>query len=111
MTVPPKRVALDFGSEVPARPAQLDPALVRQVAHSAGLRETPSLRAEPQPGIQPNVIRRPRRRTGRTEQFATRIKPETLQAIYDYADRHDITLAETIEIAVSRLIQKEGGPA
>jgi hypothetical protein len=33
---------------------------------------------------------------------------ETLDAIYAYADRHEITLAETIERAVSALAEGEG---
>jgi len=48
-------------------------------------------------------MRRTRRKTGRTEQFATRLRAETIEAIYNYADQHEITLAETIERAIEAL--------
>lgn len=42
--------------------------------------------------------------TGRTEQFATRLRADTIEAIYTYADHHEITLVETIERAIAALI-------
>lgn len=51
--------------------------------------------------------RQARRKTGRTEQFVTRLRTDTLEAIYAYADRHEITLAETIERAMAALAQDE----
>ncbi|AOX18491.1 hypothetical protein [Kozakia baliensis] len=104
MTNAPRRAALDFGDDGQPSPLRIDAALVKQVAKSAGLRETPTATtSQPMPIASGGIVRRPRRRTGRTEQFATRLKRETLQAIYDYADQHDITLAETIEIAMAQL--------
>lgn len=51
--------------------------------------------------------RRTRRKTGRTEQFATRLSADTLETIYAYADRHEITLAETIERAMTALMEQD----
>lgn len=51
-------------------------------------------------------MRRARRKTGRTEQFATRLRADTLEAIHAYADQHEITLAETIERAMAALRQR-----
>jgi hypothetical protein len=52
-------------------------------------------------------MRRARRKTGRTEQFATRLRADTIEAIYSYADRHEITPAETIERAI-RALNEQG---
>lgn len=100
-----KRATLDFGdlSEKPI-PA-VDPNAVRAATRAAGFRETPRA---PRPTEMPAVkSRRARRKTGRTEQFATRLKAETLEAIYAYADQHEITLAETIERAIAALYRGE----
>lgn len=99
-----KRATLDFGDdlETPA-PTPVDPNAIKAATRAAGFRETPkatdfALTAPTRP------TRRARRKTGRTEQFATRLRADTLEAIYAYADRHEITLAETIERAMSALM-------
>ena len=102
-----KRATLDFGDELetPATPP-VDPNAIKAATRAAGFRETPKaadfvLTAPTKP------TRRARRKTGRTEQFATRLRADTLEAIYAYADRHEITLAETIERAMSALGEGE----
>ncbi|CCF22398.1 putative Stability/partitioning determinant (plasmid) [Pseudorhizobium banfieldiae] len=99
-----KRATLDFG-DLPTTPAPaVDPKAVKEATRAAGFRETPKAAA---PATPASTGRRTRRRTGRTEQFATRLRAETLEAIYAYADRHEITLAETIERAMSALVDAE----
>lgn len=102
-----KRATLDFG-DLPETPIPaVDPNAVKAATRAAGFRETPRAPA-PEPAETPAVKpRRARRKTGRTEQFATRLKAETLEAIYAYADQHEITLAETIERAIAALGAKE----
>ena len=80
---------------------------VKAATRAAGFRETPRA-PELDPPSSARPARRARRKTGRTEQFATRLRAETLDAIYAYADRHEITLAETIERAMSALTEGEG---
>jgi hypothetical protein len=97
-----KRATLDFGDldNTPAPP--VDNNAVKAATRAAGFRETPKAAgSEAAPSIR--TMRRTRRKTGRTEQFATRLRAETIEAIYNYADRHEITLAETIERAVEAL--------
>ena len=96
-----KRAKLDFGEIPSAKVQDINPEDVKAATRSAGFRETPKAsNKEKQP---PVPKRRTRRKTGRTEQFATRLRAETLAAIYTYADRHEITLAETIEHAMAAL--------
>ena len=97
-----KRATLDFGDELdkPTVPP-VDPNEVKAAARAAGFRETP--RAPELPSSPGRPARRTRRKTGRTEQFATRLRADTIEAIYAYADRHEITLAETIERAIAAL--------
>jgi len=102
-----KRATLDFGDDLNTPPAPpVDPNAVKAATRAAGFRETPKA-----PGLFPaspgRPARRTRRKTGRTEQFATRLRADTLEAIYAYADRHEITLAETIERAMSALVEGE----
>ena len=102
-----KRATLDFGDDLNTPPAPpVDPSAVKAATRAAGFRETPKA-----PELFPSLPRRParrtRRKTGRTEQFATRLRADTLDAIYAYADRHEITLAETIERAMSALVEGE----
>lgn len=99
-----KRATLDFGDDLntPAAPP-VDPSAVKAATRAAGFRATPKV-PEQLPG---RPSRRTRRKTGRTEQFATRLRADTLEAIYAYADRHDITLAETVERAMSALVEGE----
>lgn len=97
-----KRATLDFGDELDKPPVPpVDPNEVKAAARAAGFRETP--RAPELPSSPGRPARRTRRKTGRTEQFATRLRADTIEAIYAYADRHEITLAETIERAIAAL--------
>ncbi|ODT74353.1 MAG: stability/partitioning determinant [Pelagibacterium sp. SCN 64-44] len=102
-----KRATLDFGDLPETSIPAVDPNVVKAATRAAGFRETP--RAPGSEPAEPAAVkpRRARRKTGRTQQFATRLKAETLEAIYAYADRHEITLAETIERAMSTLIDGE----
>ena len=103
-----KRATLDFGDDLETPPAPpVDPNAVKAATRAAGFRETPKA-PELFPSLPGRPARRTRRKTGRTEQFATRLRAETLEAIYTYADRHEITLAETIERAMSALVEGEG---
>lgn len=103
-----KRATLDFGDDVEATPVPpVDPNAVKAATRAAGFRETPKA-PELFPSAPGRPARRTRRKTGRTEQFATRLRADTLETIYAYADRHEITLAETIERAMSALIDGEG---
>jgi hypothetical protein len=97
-----KRATLDFGNlnDTPAPPVDND--AVKAATRAAGFRETPKAAAY-ETAAPIRAPRRTRRKTGRTEQFATRLRAETIEAIYNYADQHEITLAETIERAVAAL--------
>lgn len=97
-----KRATLDFGNlnDMPAPPVDND--AVKAATRAAGFRETPKA-AESETTAPIRATRRTRRKTGRTEQFATRLRAETIEAIYNYADQHEITLAETIERAIAAL--------
>lgn len=99
-----KRATLDFGDELetPKVPV-LDPNAIKAATRAAGFRETPKA-PDFALTVPTKPTRRARRKTGRTEQFATRLRADTLEAIYAYADRHEITLAETIERAVAALV-------
>src|SRR5690606_20227444 len=108
-----KRATLDFGDDLLDQGApKVDVEAIKAVTRAAGFRETPKaatavvapvsspVAAQPVEagasvsgaGAGPKTLRRARRKTGRTEQFATRLRAETLEAIYTYADRHEITL-------------------
>ena len=103
-----KRATLDFGEELNTPPVPpVDPNAVKAAARAAGFRETPKA-AELLPSSPGRPPRRTRRKTGRTEQFATRLRADTIEAIYTYADRHEITLAETIERAIAALTDAKG---
>ena len=103
-----KRATLDFGDDLEATPVPpVDQNAVKAATRAAGFRETPKA-PELFPSSPGRPARRTRRKTGRTEQFATRLRADTLETIYAYADRHEITLAETIERAMSALIDGEG---
>lgn len=101
-----KRATLDFGDpdNTPAPPIDAD--AVKAVTRAAGFRETPKA-ASSEAASSIRVTRRTRRKTGRTEQFATRLRADTIEAIYNYADHHEITLAETIERAI-RALNEQG---
>lgn len=100
-----KRAMLDFGDLdiTPAPPVDL--VAIKAATRAAGLRETPKAATPDVPATQ-HPMRRARRKTGRTEQFATRLRADTLEAIHAYADQHEITLAETIERAMVALRQR-----
>lgn len=101
-----KRATLDFGDELEIPPAPpVDANAVKAATRAAGFRETP--KAPEQLLLVTKTLRRTRRKTGRTEQFATRLRADTIEAIYSYADRHEITLAETIERAIAALTNNE----
>lgn len=103
-----KRATLDFGDDLDTPPAPpVDPNAVKAATRTGGFRETPKA-LELLPSSPGRSARRRRRKTSRTEQFATRLRADTLAAIYAYADRHEITLAETIERAVAALEVREG---
>lgn len=102
-----KRATLDFGDDLNTPPAPpVDPNAVKAATRAAGFRETPKP-PELFPSSPGRPARRTRRKTGRTEQFATRLRADTLAAIYAYADRHEVTLAETIERAMAALEERE----
>lgn len=77
-----KRAMLNFGdaSQVSAVPP-VDPNALKAAARAAGFRETPKAPDVP-PAPSARLTRRTRRKTGRTEQFATRLRAKTLEAIY-----------------------------
>lgn len=103
-----KRATLDFGDDLETPPAPpVDPNAVKAATRAAGFRETPKAPDLFQPSVA-KPMRRTRRKTGRTEQFATRLRADTLEAIHAYAERHEITLAETVERAMRVLINGEG---
>src|SRR4051794_31319564 len=79
----------------------VDPATIKSVTRALGSREPPKML--PSVPVSEPLIRRVRRKTGRVHQFATRLHESTVREIYDYADRHDITLAEVIERAMRAL--------
>lgn len=97
-----KRATLDFGDldNTPVPP--VDNVAVKAATRAAGFRETPKA-ANSESAPSTRTQRRTRRKTGRTEQFATRLRAETIEAIYSYADQHEITLAETVERAIAAL--------
>lgn len=103
-----KRATLDFGDDLekPSAPP-VDQNAIKAATRAAGFRETPKA-PDLFPSSTGNLMRRTRRKTGRTEQFATRLRADTLEAIHAYADRHEITLAETIERAMRVLTNGEG---
>lgn len=102
-----KRATLDFGDDLETPPVPpVDPNAVKAATRAAGFRETPRA-PELFPSSPGRPSRRTRRKTGRTEQFATRLRADTIEAIYAYADRHEITLAETIERAMAALSRNE----
>lgn len=62
---------------------------------------TPSAKPQPMPAFDPGKIDgRTLRKTGR-EPFATRIKPETHEALRRIAYHRRITIAEALEMAVA----------
>ena len=112
-----ERAKLDFGggdeSAVPEKPA-INPEAIREVAAQSGFRKTDAHTTRKSSGGETATPRaaaklpkRTRRKTGRVHQFSTRINRTTYEAIYEYADREEITLGETIERA---MVSLNGGP-
>lgn len=106
-----KRATIDFGDDLDeAPPEAVAPHVVKEASARAGFRETASSpapsaprRAQPSSADKPPLRRGTRRRTGRVHQFSTRLRRETLEAIYKYADAEEISLAEVIERAMAAL--------
>ena len=88
-------------------------APVEQVRAIAEASNFPSRQA--QPAAAPAVMlaatkRQPRRhKTGRTAQFNTRTKPETVDAYYAIADQQGWLVGETVERALSALQRELSG--
>ena len=108
-----ERAKLNFDdneeSAVPEKPV-INPEEIREVSAQSGFRKTGAHRAHKiskrgtaTPRAAANLPKRTRRKTGRVHQFSTRINRATYEAIYEYADREDITLGETIERAMVSL--------
>ena len=108
-----ERAKLDFGDyeerAVPEKPV-INPKAIREVSAQSGFRKTgvhttrkASGGRAATPRAVANLPKRTRRKTGRVHQFSTRINRATYEAIYEYADREDITLGETIERAIVSL--------
>jgi len=97
------RVQLDLGGLEVDRPQPIDMEHARKIANQSGFSGISERGAANE---DPGSIRRRGRRltTGRVHQFNTRLKAKTLEAIYAYADQHEITLAETIERAMGSLV-------
>ena len=112
-----ERAILDFGDgEERAGPGKpvINPETIREVSAQSGFRKTgvhATRKASGKTLVTPRAAaklpKRARRKTGRIHQFSTRISRATYEAIYDYADREEITLGETIERA---MVSLNGGP-
>jgi hypothetical protein len=53
------------------------------------------------PGARRKIDGRTLRRTGRTQQFSTKIKPETHDLMLQIADEDEISLAALVELAIA----------
>jgi hypothetical protein len=85
-----------FAPRAPETP--VPPSTVRVVSEAGGF---PSRESRP--------LRQPYRyRTGRTEQFSARIRPEAFDAFYDIAKKNGWKIGETVEKALAAL-QRELG--
>lgn len=109
-----ERAKLNFDDgDLPSAPPPTIPAeTITEVTRRAGFHETPKAAGPAAPAVSEapkpdEPSRRARRRTGRIHQFATRLRRETIDAYLDYADRHEITIAETLERAQKALLAKE----
>lgn len=105
-----ERAKLAFDTPDDEPPPAVDRAAVKAATQTLGFRETPRQAGVPAesaavPFSEP-LVRRARRKTGRVHQFATRLREDTLREIIDYADRHEVTLAEVIERAMAALKQQ-----
>jgi len=96
-----ERTTFNFGDSTKKNDTEIDLEAVKAITLASGFRETPKVNNST------SSFRRTRRKTGRTEQFSTRLRPSTLEEIYQYADQHEITLAETIERAMASLLKNK----
>lgn len=97
---------LDLSEFIPApRPKGPPKDSVKALSESARFpsREPKS----PKPSSMPQ--RRKRRRTGRVHQFNVKLREDTLNEIFEIADRKDWLLAEVIEHAVKALASDLAG--
>lgn len=97
-----ERTTFNFGDSVKKNDSGIDLEAVKAITLASGFRETPKVNNSTS-----SSFRRTRRKTGRTEQFSTRLRSSTLEEIYQYADQHEITLAETIERAIASLLKNK----
>lgn len=80
------------------------PDRIKEVATAGGF---PSRQPLPPPTTRP--AREPYRyRTGRTEQFSARIRPEAYDAFYEIARARGWKIGETVEAALAALQEKIG---
>ena len=92
----PASIFGDNDEPAPASPPRPDPAQVRALSEAANFRSR-----EPAAAARP--VRRGKRRTGRTEQFACRITPEAVETFYRIADERGWTMGATVERALAAL--------
>jgi len=96
-----KRFSLDFSGVETREIEPIPRETIQRVSKAAGLRTT----SVAEPTLSSASLARPeRRKTGRTQQFATRLRDETITQIRTYAESNRITLAETIELAIAALL-------
>ncbi|PAV01751.1 stability/partitioning determinant [Arsenophonus sp. ENCA] len=98
-----ERTTFNFGESTKENNTEIDLEAIKAITLASGFRETPKTHT----ATSTESFRRTRRKTGRTEQFSTRLRPSTLNEIYQYADQHEITLAETIERAMASLLKNK----
>ncbi len=116
-TKPKKRSSMD--AEAVARmmaaqdlaepePVAITPPAAQPVSEPVpALAPTPAPTAAPAPAFDPGKVDgRTLRRTGR-EPFATRIKPETHEALRRIAYGRGISIAEAVEMAVAAFVKKD----
>jgi hypothetical protein len=103
MTTKPKRKA-GMDAEAVARIMEAQDAAEPAIAEPVAAAPAPV--AAPPPAFDPGKVDgRTLRRTGR-EPFATRIKPETHEALKRIAYGRGLTIAETLEMVVSEFEKK-----
>jgi hypothetical protein len=106
------RAKLNFGDDEDLTTPPPPPVPVEQikaVTRQAGFHETPKPAKASLAPVKPSVQRqrRRRRKTGRVHQFATRLRMETIEGFQAYADRWNLTIAETLERALMALMTAE----
>jgi hypothetical protein len=89
-----------------SRFAPPSPEKIKAVATAGGF---PSRQPQPLAAPASRPPREPYRyRTGRTEQFSARIKPEAYDAFYEIAKARGWKIGETVEAALAALQEKLG---